>query len=89
MLPQKASSPFHIIFMIVSGLILGAFVLLLLPLVLLFALIYMFIAPARLHSTLFRLSSRRGPRRTPGENGDIDVDCTVLKSEEVGTDRQE
>lgn len=90
MLPQKASSPFHLILTVVSGLILGAVLLLLLPLLLLFILVYAFFAPVRLRSTLFRLSSKRGTRQPAGRAGeDIDVDCTVLKSEEVETDRRQ
>jgi len=88
---EPAQTFIHFVIIALVGIVVTALALVFLPFILLFILVYAFIAPARLRSTIFRFAPKHhakdAERTTEQDTGKtVDVDCTVLDSKEVKQD---
>ena len=81
---------FKILLLCIAVPIIIAFVLcVLLPLFLLFLLISAIFAPHRIKGTFQQIHFQKKPEPQPEEENEIDVECTVLDSQEIGKEPDE
>lgn len=81
---------FKILLLCIAVPVIIAFVLcILLPLFLLFLLISAIFAPHRIKGTFQQIHFPQKPEAKPSEGDEIDVECTVLDSQEIGKEPDE